>query len=110
MRSYGAGNHIDRRPLARGPVGEGSHLVRDGFSGLDPDVMRPTVDPLAFVDEAPDRDQPLAVSEDHLHEPGDLLRVRLVAEHIHHGGGVIEVAPGVEVDKVFFGRLGGRVL
>ena len=61
-----AGDHVDRRALARGPCGEGGHLLGSGLIRLDPDVVRAAVDALALVDETADRDQPVAVSEDDL--------------------------------------------
>ena len=105
----GAGDDIDRRALARGPIREGHHLVGRGRIRLDPDVVRPAVEALTLVDEAADRDQPVGVAEDHLHELRDLRGVRLVAEHVDLRRGVVEVAPRVEMDEIL-GRRRRRVI
>ena len=109
-RGHGAGDHVDRRALARGPCGEGRHLLGRGLIRLEPDVVRAAIDALTLVDETADRDQPVAIAEDDLHELGDLLGIGLVAEHVDLRGGVVEVAPRIEMDDVFLGRIGRCVV
>ena len=96
----GAGDHVDGGPFPRSPRGEGRHLVRRLGIRLDPSVMRAAVDALTLVDETADRDQPVTIAEDNLHELGDLHGVRLVAEDIDHRGRVVEIPPGVEMDEI----------
>ena len=109
-RGDGAGDHVDRRALPRGPCGEGRHLLGRGLIRLDPDVVRAAIDALALVDETADRDQTVAVSENDLHELRDLLGVRLVAEDVDLRGGVVEIAPRIEMDDVFLWPIGRRVV
>ena len=106
----GAGDHVDRRALPRGPCREGGHLLGRGLIRLDPDVVRAAIDALALVDETADRDQPVAIAEDDLHELRDLLGIGLVAEHVDLRGGVVEVAPRIEMDDVFLWPIGRRVV
>ena len=105
-RGHGAGDHVDRCALTRRPCGEGRHLLRRGLIGIEPDVVRAAINALALVDETADRDQPVAVAEDDLHELGDLLGIGLVAEHVDLRGRVVEVAPRIEMDDVFLGVSG----
>ena len=104
-----AGDHVDRSALAPGPCGEGGHLLRRRGIGLDPDVVRAAIEALTLVDEAAHRDQPVAIAEDHVDEPGDLLGIGLVAEDVDLWRGVVEVPPRVEVDNVLLGQFGVRV-
>ena len=68
MLGNGAGDDIDRGTIARRPCREGG----EGFGGVpvscDPGVVRLAAEPLALVDEAADRDEALAVAEDHAQE------------------------------------------
>ena len=70
-------------PSREAHVAKVAILSGGGLIRLDPDVVRAPIDALALVDETADRDQPVAVAEDDLHELGDLGRVWLVSEDIH---------------------------
>src|SRR5690606_18925336 len=54
--------------------------------------------------------QPVAIPEDDLHELRDLRRVGLVAEDVDLRRGIVEVAPRVEMDDVFLGLIGRRIV
>ena len=78
----GAGDDVDRGALAPGPGGEGRELLGRALVRLDPDVVRLAALALALVDEAADRDQPVAVAEDDVEEGGDLACVGVDAERV----------------------------
>jgi hypothetical protein len=96
----GAGDDIDRRALARSPRRKRDHLVGHGSVSRNPDVVGLAVEALALVDEAPHRHKALAIAEDHIEKRGDLSAIRLCAEGVLLWRGIVEVAPGVEVDDV----------
>ncbi|ODN68427.1 hypothetical protein A6302_04273 [Methylobrevis pamukkalensis] len=77
-----AGDDIDRRPLAVRPRGESRELAGCGAVGRDPDVVRLAVPALTLVNEAAERDQPLAPAEHGVEEHGDLLGVGVAAEGV----------------------------
>ena len=91
-----AGDDIDRRPLALRPRGEGRELVGRGGVGLDPDVVRSAVLALTLVDEATDRDQPLALAEHDVDEDGDLLGIGLAAKGFSDGGPSLKSCHGLK--------------
>ncbi len=74
--------------------------------GFDPGIMRAAVDPLALVDEAPQRHPAVAIAEDDIEKDGDLLSVRLDVERINLRRRVVEVAPGIEGNDVVIAHAG----
>ena len=93
-----AGDDIESRTLAPRPGGEGFQLVEGRGVGFDPDVVGFAVPALALVDEAANRDQALAIAEDHIQKYAELSWIRLDAERILLRGRVVEITPRVEVD------------
>ena len=72
----GAGDDIDGAAFARGPGGIRAERCGGVPIGRHPDIVRLGVEALALVDEAADRDQPVAIAERYVEEGGDLLDVR----------------------------------
>ncbi|WP_197604411.1 hypothetical protein [Blastochloris viridis] len=99
-------HHIERRALARRPACEGHHLVERGGVSLDPSIVRAAVETLPLVDEAANWNPAVAIAEDDVEKDGDLLAIRLDVEGIGLRGGVIEVAPRIEMDDVVVGHAG----
>ena len=92
----GARDDVDRRALAIGPTGEGGELFARRVIGRDPDVVRSPAAALTLVDEAAERNQPLAPAEDHVEEGGDLLGVGIAAERLSDGGSSLKSIHGLK--------------
>ena len=68
--------------------------------------MRLAVPALTLVDEAAERDQPLAPAEHGVEEDGDLLGVGVAAERVLGRWPVVEVHPRVEVQDAVVAHAG----
>ena len=102
----GAGHHVDRRPLPGCPASEGDGLLQHRAVGLDPDIVRATIDALPLVDEPAQRHPAVAVAEYQIEKDRDLLGVWFGAEGVGLHWRVVEVAPGIEVDDVVVAHAG----
>ena len=101
-----AGNDIDGGTFAVRPSGEGCEFLGRGVVGGDPDIVRLAVPALTLVDEAAQRDQPLAPAEHGVEEEGDLLGVGVAAERVLGRRPVVEIHPRVEMQDAVVAHAG----
>ncbi len=98
--------HIEGSTFPRRPTCKGDRLLQQAGIGFDPRVMRATVDPLALVDEAPQRHPAVAIAENDVEKDGDLLTIRLDIERIDVRRRIVEVAPGIKGNDVVIAHAG----
>ena len=102
----GAGHHVDGGALPGRPAREGDGLLQHRTVGLDPDIVRATVEALPLVDEAAQRHPTVAIAEYQIEKDRDLLGVWFGAKGVRLHWRVVEVAPGIEVDDVVVAHAG----